>query len=160
MYKDILINYYYSEEDKNKRSERLDYINNTYENEYLLKIINDTKTFAKYLLNYLEHCDTTYYNNVGYRTLVYDKKCLTNGCTLGGTCDWIIEVRLNDKLLCISKTLLKGVLPSSFVISFEQKEIDAFDEITSSGHSLYIDELNIVGPKEILDKECEQCKQM
>lgn len=146
-YKEILSNYYRTTEDENNSEERLNYINALYSNQYLLRIVENTATFTSYLLKSFKSVSYSFFANVTYKTMIYDYEFINNGCKLGGACDCIIKIMINNNDFLISKSLLQKIFPSSFRISFEQGSISVVDELTREKSTLYTDELNIIGPR-------------
>lgn len=151
-YKNYLISYYYHECDNNdvKREERNNAINKRYSNEFLLKIIENTKDVFQTLLTTMHESGNFYQDNIFYSLHYFDDNRISSNCT-GGWCPDIIINLDYEKKQCISLYLLRQLFGISFHIYHDYDEIEYYNEEEDSGDLNVIPKLYITGKIQAFD---------
>ena len=162
LYKKYLINYYIYPCDEIEYDQRKKRINNYYNDDFLDKVVKDTK---KFILSILKNMGTTVCeesNNVFYKELIssYIYKDIYNGCFGGFNADKLI---CPDEYNCdflVSMYIIEEFFGDHFKIDLVEDVREKYDEDDEIGYFDSTTYLYISGPKDkfldIVDNDLTQ----
>lgn len=129
-YKNYLVSFFKYEVDNSevKKNERRKYLEQSYSDEELLEIIENTKEFIMELIQKITADDTPYISIM----LTISLKYISTNCCGGFQADTLIPVDEYDEGKFISQHLLKMFLGRNIFVETRSEEIDVWDEVNDT----------------------------